>query len=82
MSMEQTLEEVADWARGRVQGGQEPPWTYYKLMQLIDAVEGLKGVPPGRLSTESSPQSPALPDSAPRPTGHVVELNSVRRLPD
>ena len=38
--MQPDLDRIAEWARQRIRSGVETPWTYYKLMQLVDAVEG------------------------------------------
>ena len=40
--MQNQLDDIADWARRRIRAGEEPPWAYYKLMQLLDAIEGLR----------------------------------------
>jgi len=33
------LVEVGEWARRRVDSGEEPPWTYHKLKQLAELVQ-------------------------------------------
>lgn len=80
--MDAELDRVADWARDRIRAGQEPPWSYYKLLQLIDAVEGLKAETPARLQTEDLPEPLGTPDGARQLTAQVVSLDSIRRHQD
>lgn len=75
------LDRVAEWARDRIHAGQEPPWSYYKLMQLIDAVEGLKNDCPLILRTEDLPRAADTPESGPQLSGQVVALDSIRPRP-
>ena len=35
------LDTAKAWAQERLRSGAEPPWTYYRLMQLVEAVESL-----------------------------------------
>lgn len=30
------------WAKARLASGHEPPWSYYRLMQLLDAMDALE----------------------------------------
>lgn len=76
--MDETLERVGDWARERIRAGQEPPWSYYKLMQLLDALEGLRGDNELTLRMASSLKSPELRDDDPQPTGQVLSLDALR----
>jgi len=36
-----TLDEVAKWAKARVDSGKEPPWTYHNLVTLADIAKEL-----------------------------------------
>lgn len=40
MDDKQTMQLVIDWANTKLQGN-EPPWVWYKLMQLKEAASGL-----------------------------------------
>ena len=31
-----TLQKLGEWAKARVDSGEEPPWTFYKLKQLSE----------------------------------------------
>lgn len=35
----QELKTVKAWAQSRINKGEEPPWSWYKFMQLIEALE-------------------------------------------
>ena len=37
----QALDIVRAWAKERLRSGSEPPWTYYRFMQLVEAVDEL-----------------------------------------
>lgn len=79
--MQDTLERVGDWARDRIRAGQEPPWTYYKLMQLLDALEGLRADSTATQQMESSLRFPERSDSARRQEAQIVDLDMLRRPP-
>lgn len=77
--MKPELERVSEWARERIRAGQEPPWTYYKLMQLVDAIEGLREGDPATQRMDDSLQSPERQDDAHRESAGVVSLDTFRR---
>lgn len=79
--MQDTLDRVSDWARERIQAGQEPPWTYYKLMQLIDALEGLRADSAITPQMESLLRSPERSDSVRPQEAQIVDLDMLRRPP-
>lgn len=35
------LLKVRHWAQGKIDNGQEPPWAWYRYMQLIDALDAI-----------------------------------------
>jgi len=76
--MQDQLERVSEWARDRIRAGQEPPWTYYKLMQLVDAIESLKDEETTQ-RMENSLQSPERQDDAHLPAAGIVQLDTFRR---
>ncbi len=77
--MTNELEHVAEWARDRIRSGLEPPWAYYKLTQLVDAVEGLREDDPTKRRMENSLQSPEpRRDAVPQLSGQVVSLDAFR----
>lgn len=79
--MQDELERVSEWARDRIRAGQEPPWTYYKLMQLVDAIESLRD-PDATQRMENSLQSPERSQDDVRPQqAAVVSLDIFRRPP-
>jgi len=42
MTIEQHLDEAISWAEERLRSGAEPPFIYYRLMQLREAATELK----------------------------------------
>ncbi len=77
MTLEQ-LEEVRAWANSKLATGDEPPWAWYQLMKLQEALDaildGMEATTPLN-SQESEPRSEmhlrlventGLPGSAPR----------------
>lgn len=41
------LRKMLEWAEGKLAEGQEPPWSWYRFMQLRDALEHIvAGCPP------------------------------------
>ena len=72
------LQEVREWAKGRLRAGAEPPWSYYRLMQLIEAVDvlesGEEAVSPTDCSQQSEPHS-----ETPLPQGeNIYRLDTAR----
>lgn len=43
MTIDQHLEAAIDWAEERLRSGAEPPFVYYRLMQLREAAKELSG---------------------------------------
>lgn len=79
--MEKTLESVQAWATERLRSGTEPPWSYYRLMQLLDAIAGLRD-PDADITRGYSPQSEQRSESGPQREADIVQLDTVRRRPD
>lgn len=40
--LEVHFDAVDLWAKGMLQAGQEPPWVWYELMKLREALEALR----------------------------------------
>lgn len=62
------LERVLAWAKSRLQGGEEPPWTFYELMKLAEALEALLA---GMDAGAPMPQTASSPATAPRRGAHL-----------
>ena len=77
--MKAELERISEWARDRIRAGQEPPWTYYKLMQLVDAIEGLREDDPLTQRMADSLESREPQDDVRRSSAAVVSLDTFRR---
>ncbi len=51
---------LLEWAKAKLAKGEEPPWSWYKLMKLRETLEAiLAGM--AATTTESSPQSAERP---------------------
>jgi len=76
------LIEIQDWAQERLRSGTEPPWNYYRLMQLIDAIENLDTGPIAAFTMDRLQQSESHTGTDHQPEGDVVRLDNVRRHRD
>ena len=76
--MDKTLADVQEWAAGRLRSGTEPPWTYYRLMQLFDALEGLRD-PDADLTRDRSLQSEPHSGNDLQPAAAIYSLDELRR---
>jgi hypothetical protein len=85
--MRDELTRVREWAAAKLTTGAEPPWSWYQLMKLNEAIDAiLAGM--AVVTTESSPPEGARPEthlrlveatcpqdtSRPRPAGLPVQL--------
>src|SRR5690242_696873 len=53
------LERVRDWAREKIQGGNEPPWSWYQHMKLIETLDAiLSGMAATITKEDSQPAEP------------------------
>jgi hypothetical protein len=79
MSIADDLKRAIDWANERLRSGAEPPWSYYRLMQLKEAaaelLEGMRSTQPMEGSQESLPHSA----SEIQPSASVLQLDTARR---
>lgn len=51
------LQDVRQWAKDKIAGGQEPPWSWYQHMKLIDAIDAILSGAECTITTENLPQS-------------------------
>lgn len=61
--------QTKEWAQERLRAGTEPPWSYYRLMQLIEAIDSLAASsdsvsPTGRLLQSGTQQDGSIPQGA------------------
>lgn len=75
--MENTLLQVSEWAKERLRMGSEPPWTHYRLMQLVEAADQLRDEM--LTATEDLQQLPEHSESGRRLSAEVVPLDTARR---
>lgn len=39
--MDKQLEEIRNWAKAKIDAGQEPPWAWFQYMKLIETVDAI-----------------------------------------
>lgn len=79
--MDKTLSDVQQWAAERLRSGTETPWTYYRLMQLLDALDGLRH-PDADLTKGHSLESRQHPESDRQPAAVIFSIDELRRRRD
>jgi hypothetical protein len=42
VSIENELVRVKEWAQDKAQRGSEPPWAWYQLMKLVEAINAIQ----------------------------------------
>lgn len=55
------LQDVRQWAKDKIAGGQEPPWSWYQYMKLIETIDAILGGAECVITTENLPQSDLHP---------------------
>lgn len=82
MNLPQPALDIAKrWAQERLREGTEPPWAYYRLMQLVDAIDALSAGSTTVSSTAQSQEPQELSDDD-RPRGaKVYRLDAARHHP-
>ena len=56
------MQDVRQWAKDKIAGGQEPPWSWYQHMKLIDAIDAILGGAECTVTMENSQQSESHQD--------------------
>lgn len=74
MSIEKDLERVKEWAQRKAQGGGEPPWAWYQLMKVVEAVNAIQSGM-AATTTESSLQLEER-------SGKLIQLKVAKCPPD
>ena len=70
--MDKQLEEIRNWAKAKIADGQEPPWSWFQYMKLIETVDAILASQACIVTMENSPQS----DQRPSPYLQLVEPTS------
>ncbi len=76
------LERVRDWAMEKIATGAEPPWSWYQLMKLREAIEAILA---GMVVTQpmaNSPESASRSGTGLRLVGAVDRQDNAQRHPD
>ena len=77
-----TLEEVAKWAKARVDSGTEPPWTYHNLVTLADIAKELSAGIDAVTQMESESALEAYQSKDREQEAGIFRLDTFRRKPD
>lgn len=73
----ETLTQAIEWANERLRSEAEPPWSYYRLMQLREAAtELVAGMNATMQPTDDSPGSEGRPASASQQGADIVQLDT------
>ncbi len=75
------MAKLKDWAQERLREGAEPPWSYYRMMQLIDAVDALSSGAEAVSPTAHSLESESLPGEIHPQGANIYRLDTSRRHP-
>lgn len=51
------LQDVRQWAKDKIAGGQEPPWAWYQYMKLTETIDAILGGAECVTTMENSQQS-------------------------
>lgn len=76
-----SMNTVREWAKERLSTGEEPPWSYYRLMQVVDAIDNIQASL-AATKTADSPQSDGPPDEPRQTSAEVHQLKTAPRLPE
>ena len=55
--MQPELERIRDWAKDKLQSGNEPPWAWYQYMKLVETADAILAVMSATSPMENSQQS-------------------------
>jgi hypothetical protein len=81
MSIKDDLENVRDWAKSRIEAGQEPPWAWYQYMKLIETTEAILAAQ-NAVKTECSPQLDARSETRLRLVAEADQPGTAQRHPN
>jgi len=51
------LERIRAWAKEKLQGGNEPPWSWYQYMKLVETVDAILAGMAATVTMDSSQRS-------------------------
>lgn len=77
-----SMNTVRDWAKERLQSGMEPPWSFYRLMQAVDAIDNLQAMMAATQPPAGSPGSEPYRDAPDQSSAAVHQLNTAPRHPE
>ena len=78
---EPSLIAARAWAKDKLANGAEPPWSFYRLMQLIDAADAIIAGTEATITMDDL-QPKELPENCEtQQEGEIVELDTFRPQP-
>ncbi len=75
------LQDVRQWAKDKIDGGQEPPWSWYQYMKLVETIDSILGGVECITTTENLPQSDLHSDAHLRLVDSTYPQDSVQCHP-
>jgi len=82
MPAERLLKATQEWAQARMAGGQEPPWSWYQLMKLNEALDEILASINATSPTGHSQQSGRRPETHLRLVADTDLRDIAQRHPD
>lgn len=73
------LQDVRQWAKDKISGGQEPPWAWYQYMKLIETIDAILAGNECTVTTENSQQSEFHQDKHLRLVDSIYQQDTVQR---
>lgn len=67
-----------EWAKERLSAGEEPPWSYYRLMQLIDAIDSINEGLAATKTKANLLRSDRPEDSVSQQEGNIYQLDNAQ----
>ena len=77
----QSLRDARQWAKAKIDGGQEPPWAWYQYMKLIETADAILTSLDSTVTTENLQQLEQRPDTRLRLVGPTYQQDSVPHHP-
>ena len=77
--MKHRLREVRNWAKAKLRSRQEPPWSWYQYMKLVETCDAILAGLDVTTPQADSPQSEPLEESVLQLAAHTPRPGKPRR---